>query len=541
MPANEHQAVAYTRNGNHLQANRAYLELFGYAMPDDLNGLTLLALIAPGHQPDAGQFLHSAERLGDGESTHLYAECIRADASRFTARLTASRSQLEGEPCLRVVAQEEASPAVERGPGLVDADTGLPNRQALIAELTRRLETRAEGRDPFTVFFLGIRNLPGILQRQGFSAGLKTAAAVAATLRALAPAGSYLARVSDGGYVLLVSNLGQDQALAVASRIRNAAHRTLADSTGRLPAPGCATGLLHTDLVSGTATAVLDKVYREYLVDLVAPEQPMIPMQEMGESGSDAAATGNDDRFADMIERALEGEGFRLVYQPIISLKGDSQENYSVLLRLRDQDGTFRAAGEFLPTAIRSGKMVAVDRWVIRQAVSELTAQRAAGNKTHFFVNVAEETLQEKKLLIWICDCLQEFQARGNWLTFQTLEEHVRRHPEIFAKLSEGLRKVRCRLAINHFGEGSNPEEFLKRLPVDCVTFPPHLGRRLRDDTRRRQRLQALTTLARNANVRSIATGVEDSGSLTELWCTGVDYVQGDFLQRPGASLEPRA
>jgi EAL domain-containing protein (putative c-di-GMP-specific phosphodiesterase class I) len=263
------------------------------------------------------------------------------------------------------------------------------------------------------------------------------------------------------------------------------------------------------------------------------PERRRHLPPETGETGVKADSAGK-------IERALEKEGFHLVYQPIVSLKGDSQEGYSVLLRLRDEDGTLHAAGAFLPAAIRSGRVVSVDRWVLAHAICELAAQRARGNRAHFFVNIAEQTLQEEKLLIWICDSLRGFQARGNWLTIQVLEEHVRRNAAVFAKLSEGLKKVKCRLAINRFGEGPSPEDLLRRVPVDYVRFPPDLGQGLTDDRRRQQRLRALTALASDARVRSIATGVQDAGSLTMLWNMGVDYVQGDILQRPGPSLLAR-
>jgi len=234
---------------------------------------------------------------------------------------------------------------------------------------------------------------------------------------------------------------------------------------------------------------------------------------------------------------ALEVDGLQLVYQPIVSLKGDSQESYSVLLRLREDDRTLLEAKDFLNAASRSGQMVAVDRWVIRKAIAEVAAQRVRGEKINFFVNVDEETVQEEKLLLWICDCLREFQARGNWLTFQVREDHARRHAAVFSRLSEGLRKVRCRVALNRFGDDPNPDLLLRSLHPDYVKFVPELGQGLADDRSKRQRLWELTKLTREAGVKIIVTGVEDARSLTVLWTAGIDYVQGYFLQKPSTSI----
>lgn len=244
----------------------------------------------------------------------------------------------------------------------------------------------------------------------------------------------------------------------------------------------------------------------------------------------------SEDRLRER-RHALEVDGLQLVYQPIVSLKGDSQESYSVLVRLREDDRTLRDAKDFPNAASRSDQMVAVDRWVIRKAIAEVAAQRVHGEKINFFVNVGEETVQEEKLLIWICDCLREFQARGNWLTFQVQEDHARRHAAVFSRLSEGLRKVRCRVALNRFGEGPNPDLLLRSLRLDYVKFVPELGQGLADDKSKRQRLQELTKLTREAGVKSVVTGVEDTRSLTLLWTAGIDYVQGNFLQKPSSSI----
>lgn len=230
-------------------------------------------------------------------------------------------------------------------------------------------------------------------------------------------------------------------------------------------------------------------------------------------------------------------DGFQLVYQPIVSLRGDSQESYGVLLRLREDDGTLRDAKDFLDVASQSDEMVIIDRWIIRSAVAEVAARRAEGGKINFFVNVSEETLQEENLLIWICDCLREFQARGNWLTLEIEENHARRHVAAFAKLSTGLQKVRCRIALGRSGDGPLPESLLRGVHLDYVKLLPDLGQGLAENKSKQQRLQELMKLTRKGNIKCVATGIEDALSLTVLWTFGIDYVQGDFVQKPSTTI----
>jgi EAL domain-containing protein (putative c-di-GMP-specific phosphodiesterase class I) len=291
------------------------------------------------------------------------------------------------------------------------------------------------------------------------------------------------------------------------------------------------------DSVTNSPSDLMDSAYRNYVFTMLEPTS---------QAGSAASAEGDrsgtpleaEQRIAERIQQALDIDGFQLFYQPIVSLKGDRQENYNVLLRLLDEDETLLEAKDFLGVADKSGAMAAIDRWVFRTAIAELAAQRSKGHEINFFVSIAETTLQEEKLLVWICDCLRDCNARGNWLTLQVQEEHARRHAAVFTRLSDGLRKVSCRIALSRFGEGKKPEVLLRNLRLEYAKFPPELGQGLADDRAKQKRLQDLTKLCRETGVKSVVTGVEDARSLTVLWTAGIDYVQGNFLQRPSPSID---
>ena len=47
-----------------------------------------------------------------------------------------------------------------------------------------------------------------------------------------------------------------------------------------------------------------------------------------------------------------------------------------------------------------------------------------------------------------------------------------------------------------------------------------------------------LANIAHQHNAKTIVSGVEDARSLTVLWTACIDYVQGNFLQRPSPSID---
>jgi len=536
------EAVAYIQEGIHVQVNPVYQELFGYASLDDLEGFPLLDLIAGEYHAQVGAGLRIQEQGETGGPAELYLQCVRADGERFDARLRLSRSKLEGEPCVRVIVQEFSSDTVQMIPESLDAETGLPNRAALVEQLEARLADPDRAGKSFSLVYVGIRFFPTLLRNRGLSGALEAAARFGESLRELAPEGAFLARLSDDAFVMLVDGLPADGASELATRIEHKVRLPLAvgeEGKGQ-EIPRCGTGLLVVDSISRSPGDLLDNVYRDYLfsvLDTGAPTETTAVSEVVELRGKETELPEEDQKLAERIRNALTSDDLQLVYQPIVSLKGDSQESYSVLVRLREKDRSLREAKDFLPVAIKTGHMVAIDRWVIRNAIAELANQHAKGQKINFFVNVAEQTLREEELLIWICDNLRELEARGNWLTIQVLEDHARRHAAIFARLSDGLRQVSCKVALNRFGEGPNPELLLQNLRVDYIKFTPDLGKGLADDKGKQRRLQELTKLCREAGVKSVVTGVEDARSLTVLWTAGIDYVQGNFLQKPSIAI----
>ncbi|MCG6860180.1 MAG: EAL domain-containing protein [Chromatiaceae bacterium] len=534
------EAVAFIKEGIHVQVNPAYQELFGFVGADELEGFPLFDLIADDFHQRLGDTLRSVERRGAIVPEELDVECIRTDGEHFQAHLSACRSNLEGEPCVRIMTEVGTPEVVQTVTESVDTDTDLPNRTALMEELKARATKAGEEGAPFAVIYVGIRIFPMLRQDRGLTGGLKAAARFAAILHDLTPEGSYLARAGDDGYVLLIDDLRREDAEELTARIRKKVRLPIDQESQEDDNSQCGTGVLFVDSATDSADDLLDAAYRDYVFSMLdtglKPERTRT--QVSPESSSSPAEFDGERGLSARIQRALDVEGFQLAYQPIVSLKGDRQESYSVLLRLQEEGGALLEAKDFLDVAIKSGTMAAVDRWVIRHAIAELAAQRSKGQNVNFFVSIAEETLHDEKLLIWICDCLRESQARGNWLTVQVLEEHARRNASLFARLSEGLKKVSCRIALNRFGEGPNPELLLRSLHLDYVRFPLELGQGLADERSKQRRLQELTKLCREADVKSVVTGVEDARSLTVLWTTGIDYVQGNFLQKPSPAID---
>jgi PAS domain S-box-containing protein len=256
---------------------------------------------------------------------------------------------------------------------------------------------------------------------------------------------------------------------------------------------------------------------------------PPPPPQEMNDENS---------KILRLLTTALSQDQFCLVYQPIISLQGDTRENYAVMVRMLDEQ-----EGELLPevffnVAKRHGKMVELDRWIIRHAIAALSEHRKQGRKINFFIILSDTSILDKNLLLWICDCLRDYEARGGWLTFQIREQCARDNLGAVTRLFDGLKKIKCQIALDRFGLLPHPETLLNQLDVDYVKLAPGFVQEINSSQQKQDELHALNEMLVHHKVKAIATGVENANSLAVLWTAGIAYIQGYFLQEPSPVIE---
>lgn len=561
-------ACASIQQGIHVSANRAYRALFGFSAVEDLDGYPVLDMVALTHRAGAKAFLRGVE-AGDHEGPNsLDLVCVRLDGSRFDAELAATRGEIDDEPCLQVTVRLKETAGREAA--AMDADTGLPSRAALMQELSRRLAAGSGG--PLALIVLRIIGLERVAQGEGLSAAFKLATQVAASLGRAIPEGGLLARLGDDAFALVVQPAEPARAQAIAAELCQTGRQPLRTGAEGEMTTTCIAGLALAGPKDASVTLLLDRAFHDSETQRVReappaiaarpapadaaitprpPEAPAAAASPVGASvpakpqaakpGKSGEAAPDPQIMAALVREALGGTGkaeLRLVYQPIVSLMGDSQENYSVLVRLLDPDQRLHEAKEFIAAATAAGLVAEIDHWVIHHAIAELAAQRANGHKLNFFINIAEETIQNEELIIWICDRLREFDARGSWLTFQFPEDEASRSLAALTRLVDGLEKIKCRIALTRCGQRNNPQMLMQSLPLDFLMFAQDFARGLAEDKVKQQQLMAFANLAQEFNVKSIVTGVEDARALTVLWTAGIDYVQGNFLQRPSPSLE---
>ncbi|WP_417776475.1 EAL domain-containing protein [Stutzerimonas xanthomarina] len=525
-------AIAYVHDGMHIYANRAYLELFGYEDVEELEGMPMIDLIASCDQGEFKSFLKNYQSLQG--SAELTCGGIRADGRNFKARMHFSPASYDGEPCIQAVIRAESDNAeLEKLREISSQDlvTGLYNRNHFLESLDGAIERAVNAGKSSSLAYIRIDRFASLQAEIGLGDSDRLLAELAQLLRAQFPEKAELARFGDDAFAVLMPEAAPRQLEQPLTELLRKVEGHLFDVGGRTVQTSLSIGVAALDEQTAKARDVIDRAHRcaEDLTD-GNDLRTYDPARELAA----AASRGN---ILAMLQQALERNSFRLLFQPIISLRGDSHEHYEVLLRLLDSEGTEVPPGEFLDAAKEAGLATKIDRWVLLNSIKLLAEHRNKGHSTRLMVHLSGASLQDPSLLGWLGVALKASKLPPDSLVFQLDEHDAVAYLRQAKALTQGLAGLGCRVALNQFGCVLNPLNTLKHLNVDFVKIDGSYTQDLSRQENQEALKQLLAQLHEQAK-QTIVPFVDSATVLATLWQAGVGYIQGQYLQGPSQSMD---
>lgn len=525
-------AITYVHDGMHIYANRAYLKLFDYEDGEELEGMPMIDLIVSEDQAAFKDFLKNySSAEGNAE---LACGGVKADGQRFQSRMSFSPATYDGEPCIQVVIRADADNAeLEeklREISSQDLVTGLFNRSHFL-ELMDGAAQRAVNDDQISsLAYIRIDRYSEAIGEVGLAGIDILLTDLANLLRAHFGEKAQLARFGDDVFTALLADVNPQQVQDQLKPLLKKVEGHLFDVAGRTVQTTLSVGIAGLSEQTSKAQEVIDRAHRcadELEGNAIKVYNP----------ADELAAAANRGNLVAMVQHALENNSFRLLFQPIISLRGDSDEHYEVLLRLLNQQGEEVPPGDFLSAAKNAGLAEKIDRWVILNSVKLLAEHRSKGHSTRLFVHLSANSLQDQTLLPWLSVALKAARLPSDSLVFQIGETDAVAYLKQAKALTQGLAELHCKVALSQFGCALNPFNTLKHLNVDFVKVDGSFSQ----DLSNAENQEALKTLLASLHAQAkltIVPFVESASVLATLWQAGVNYIQGHYLQGPSQSMD---
>jgi diguanylate cyclase (GGDEF)-like protein/PAS domain S-box-containing protein len=534
-------AIAFIQDGLYLYANESFAELFGYENKEDIEAMPIMDMVSNKDQARLKNFLKDFTFRGDdAESSSLGFTGITQDGQEAQIDLEVSLVTYDEEPCIQFLARAAAFAVQTNNTELEtqlkqikwqDLVTGVYNRQYLLNQLDHIIDTVDE-KQYYCLFYIELDKFSERVKNTFGVTGADLALIdIATLLRAKANTSDTIARLSDSTFAIISPNVKADAAVNRALQLCKDIEGHIVDIDHKTLQITCSIGIslinettTSTNTVIEQARSAMDKVQAKdgNSALLFEPETPK------GEIKIDVTAT---------IQHALANDRFRLLFQPIISLRGSDEEYYEVYLRMVDEKGHEISPNHFLEAAANMSAGTKIDRWVILESIKMLSQHRAKGNKTKLIVNIGRQSLCDESLIPWLAVAFKAATLSADSIIFQALEIDVTNHLNAAKTFAEGLIKLKTSFAISNFGCSLNPFNTLAHVPVQMIKIDGSFTTDIQNNNESPETLIQLIEKLNGENKITLVPFVENASVLSTLWQAGAHYIQGHYLQEPSQGM----
>jgi EAL domain-containing protein (putative c-di-GMP-specific phosphodiesterase class I) len=250
---------------------------------------------------------------------------------------------------------------------------------------------------------------------------------------------------------------------------------------------------------------------------------------------SERAQTDLDERL--MVEselrRALERNEFRLLYQPKVQVDSGRIVGLEALLRWSNPVLGDVSPVCFIPIAERTGLIIEIGAWVLREACRQVAHWNRAGVQVKVAVNLSPRQFYQKDLLPMIRASVEQSGIGAGSLELEITESALMSREQEVDRLMREIRALGIALSIDDFGTGYSSLAYLKRFPVQRLKVDRAFIRDLGKDEDSDAIVRSIVNLADGLKLDVVAEGVETEAQLDILRAMACDEYQGFLFSTP--------
>ena len=234
------------------------------------------------------------------------------------------------------------------------------------------------------------------------------------------------------------------------------------------------------------------------------------------------------------LRKAIDESQFRLHYHPVVDLESGAIIGAEALVRWSHPTLGLQRPDIFIPLAEKTGLIVPLGAWVIREAIRQSQEWARMGLKPpKIAINVSGVQLHDPGFIDDIGDALAQTGVSASKFEIELTESFMIEASPAMLKVLGALKDFGFSLAIDDFGTGHSTFRSLRDFPFDKIKIDQTFVRQMVVDSSDASIIRAIITLAKSLKIGVIAEGIETVAQRNFLRDEGCRVGQGYLFSLP--------
>lgn len=412
-----------------------------------------------------------------------------------------------------------------------DALTGLPNRALFMDRLKHAFERTKRYEDKlFAVLFLDLDRFKVINDSLGHTIGDQLLVEVARRLEEALRAADTLARLGGDEFVILLEEI---QDIADATRVANRIQEKLS-SPFNLEGYRAFTSASIGIVLGATDYDQADDILRDADIAMYRAKASDKASHEVFDSAMRERAVVRLELEAEL-RQAIERQEFQVCYQPIVSLETCALTGFEALLRWQHPRRGVVSPGDFISVAEETGLIIPIDRWVLREACSQIQEWQTnypTDSPLTVSVNFSGKQFAQPDLIVHIEQVLQETGLDAHSLRLEITESVIIENVQSSAVMLSQLNAMGVQVQMDDFGTGYSSLSYLSQFPIDTIKIDRSFISGMDTAGSELGIIRTIVRLAHDLGMDAIAEGVETVDQLSQLRGLQCESGQGWYFSK---------
>ena len=235
-------------------------------------------------------------------------------------------------------------------------------------------------------------------------------------------------------------------------------------------------------------------------------------------------------KIESVLSKAIEKDGFKMLYQPQVKLETGEISGYEALIRLKEHS---MSPARFIPIAEKNGMIIEIGRIVTKKVIEQLSIWKEKGYSIKpVAINYSAVQMNDNSYFDFLMNTLKSYNVDPKFIEIEITENILLKNNEKALKFLKKIRNENIKVAIDDFGTGYSSLSYLTFLPIDKVKFDRSLNLELLK-MKNTKVMNSLISVMHSLELTVVSEGIEEYEHIKKLENGNCDIVQGYYFSKP--------